>query len=123
MPYVLTYEKGEGFLHAAASGDFVTLEELFQHLDEVITMAQENQFNRVLLDFRELRARIKDYHATFFTEGLLDRGYPGLAIRFAAVVHPDDLEKARAFEAAFHNRAILNKAFTELDAATRWLLF
>lgn len=122
MPYSLVFRDTSDFLHAETSGEFHTLEELFAHLESVMEEAAERSKRRVLLDFRQLRAYLESYHATVFTEGLLEKGYPSLGMRFAALVHPDDIEKAVAFETAFLNRSMINKVFLEYDAAQEWLV-
>lgn len=122
MPYKVEFKNEEGYLHAIATGDCRTLDDLYEYGSTIVEATQNHGQKRVLMDFRGVYMELESFHATTYTEHLLDMGMPELGLKLAALVDEKDLEITRNFETAFRIRSIMQRAFLDHDEAVKWLL-
>ena len=124
MPHNVTYNSELHMVESKYQGD-VTLNEIKEHILEIIKVAKEQNCFFLLNDFREATMRLSTfdiYELPKIISGITTSSEIPVYKFKRALVVKKDLRDYDFFETVTANNAQRNKLFQDIDKAREWLL-
>ena len=120
-PYSLTFATEDGYLFAKVAGEVSTLEQLSEKAHSIMGKVLELGMKRVLVDDRELSVHVDVHDAHCLANEMDGANLQVQGFRIACLYVAEHADIYRIFETGHRNRSLNFRAFTDQEAALKWL--